>query len=35
VRVTVMVAPHDTTLVQSLTVRAVPDRPEPADIDVS
>jgi CubicO group peptidase (beta-lactamase class C family) len=35
VRVTVMVAPHDTALVQSLTVRPVPDRPEPAATDVS
>ncbi|MFL6070299.1 MAG: serine hydrolase domain-containing protein [Actinomycetes bacterium] len=35
VRVTVMVAPHDTSLVQSLTVRPVSDRPEPATVNVS
>jgi hypothetical protein len=35
VRVTVMVAPHDSRLIQSLTLRQLPSRPDPVSIDLS
>ena len=35
VRVIVMVAPHDTTMIQSVTLRAVADTPRPATVSLS